>query len=177
MPVKKAKKKSVKKPARKPVKKRRAEAGTSPGAPEHDDPTSVDALLAALDDPTRSLLQSIRSAILGSEKGITEGVKWNNPSFYCRGWFATANVRRRGRGGGNAAGVLVVVHHGAKSPPDASPREHIRDPAGLLQWHGKDRASIALESEADLARKQEPFQQVMAQWVRYHRTLAGPGRS
>ena len=46
-----------------------------------------------MSDPLKPLVEAIRATILGADSQITEGVKWNSPSFYRHGWFATVNVR------------------------------------------------------------------------------------
>lgn len=143
--------------------------------PEHDNPVAVDALIAAIDHPLVPLIQRIGSAILTSGKGITEGVKWNSPSFYCHGWFATVNLRdRAGKGRG---GVLVVLHHGAKARPDASLRDTIKDAAGLLHWHAADRASVGFADAEEFESKRAAFVKLIGQWAREQRRLAGESGS
>lgn len=146
-----------------PVKKRPATTPAKP--PEHDDSAAVDALFAALDHPLKPLVAAIRKAILEADKTITEGIKWNSPSFYCAGWFATVNVR-----GGR--GLLVVLHHGAKVRADATPRKTIKDGAALLHWHSADRASVGFGSAEEFADKRDAFVAIVKQWAKAQRALA-----
>lgn len=132
---------------------------------EHDDSAAVERLLAALDHPLKPVLKSIRAAILAADRKITEGIKWNSPSFYCAGWFATVNVRGK-------HGVLVVFHHGAKARSDSTLRETIKDPQALLQWHSADRASVGFLDAPDFADKRKPFVAIVKQWAKEQRALA-----
>src|SRR5215471_8018268 len=100
---------------------------------EWDDSKGVDEFLGKLDHPMKPVLEAVRSAILSADARITEGIKWNAPSFYCNGWFATANVR-----GENS--VLVVFHMGAKAKDNSTTGMRIDDTAGLLDWAARERA-------------------------------------
>ena len=132
---------------------------------EHDDPDSVDAFMDALKHPLKPVVEAVRKAILAADKSITEGIKWNSPSFYCHGWFATVNVRPR-------HGVLVVLHHGVKARPNANLGALIEDSEQLLQWLGKDRATVAFSDEADFKKKQSAFTKIIKQWAKYQTALA-----
>ncbi len=132
--------------------------------PEHDDPAAVDALLAALDHPLKPVIASMRAAILGADRAITEGVKWNSPSFYCEGWFATVNVRGK-------QGVLVVLHRGAKTRAGAALREDIKDAANLLHWHSDDRASIGFTLADEFTGKRPAFVAIVKQWAKSQREI------
>lgn len=128
-------------------------------APEHDDSAAVDALLAALDHPLKPLVQSIRAAILKADAKVTEGVKWNSPSFHRLAWFATVNVRPKG-------GVLVVLHLGAKPRPGVAVRDEIDDDAGLLHWHSADRASIGFQRAEEFEDARKAFAKIVRSWVK-----------
>ena len=163
-------------PAAKPRPKKAGEAGVKPRgagraasagrAPEHDDPRGVDALLEGLDHPLKPVVQQVRRLILGVGPGITEGVKWNSPSFYSGGWFATVNVRGK-------QGVLLVLHHGAAKRKGVESLGAIDDPDGLLHWHGPDRASVAIGSEAELRAMRAGLKRVVGRWVARHSALVG----
>src|SRR5512139_2421615 len=68
---------------------------------------TVDAFLDALDLPSRREMQALRTSVLEVDPRITEGIKWNAPSFHFKEWFATFNVRGKGV-------LMVVFHRGAK---------------------------------------------------------------
>src|SRR5262245_32651158 len=80
---------------------------------DHGDSESVTVYLNSIDHPLKSVIEELRQTILEADRRITEGVKWNSPSFYCHGWFATVNMREK-------RGVLVVLHHGARIRDEAT---------------------------------------------------------
>ena len=79
---------------------------------EHDDSSGVTALIADMAHPLKPTLEEVRRTILAAHPEITEGVKWNSPSFYCHGWFATINSRKPTQ-------VDVVFYCGAKVRADS----------------------------------------------------------
>lgn len=109
-------------------------------------------------DPLRPIVERIRADILKSHATITEGVKWNSPSFYCSGWFATVNIRGK-------HGVMVVLHRGAKPEGNSAHPPRVADPTGLLHWHSDDRASTAF-ADADAYRAaRTPFIAIIRAWI------------
>ena len=136
----------------------------APGAPEHDDSAAVTAYLAGLEHPLKDVVVAIRSAVLGADAGVTEGIKWKSASFYCHGWFATVNVRGKGA-------LVVVFHHGAGVRADATLRQSIEDGAGLLEWLSADRATVPFASLGDFEGKREAFVAIVRQWAAYQREL------
>ncbi|MBL8186933.1 MAG: DUF1801 domain-containing protein [Acidobacteria bacterium] len=151
-----------------PSKQKQKELATgAPARSEFDDSEGVTTFLEALDHPLKPVLVALRETIR-SVPGVTEGIKWNAPSFYCHGWFATVNLRA-------AAGVLLVLHHGAKSQKESTLPDTIADPAQLLKWLARDRATILFSSAEDFASKQKPFQKLIKQWVKHQASLAKSG--
>src|SRR5262245_40754128 len=96
---------------------------------------------------------------LSADPQITEGIKWNAPSFYCKGWFATANVRGKDS-------VMVVFHMGAKVKDNSTAGATIEDTSGLLEWAAKERALARFSGVEDFNAKQPAFKAVVTQWVR-----------
>jgi hypothetical protein len=131
---------------------------------EHDNPAAVDAKIAELDPTLGPIVQSVREVILKVDRKVTEGIKWNSPSFYLNDWFATVNVRGQ-------QGVMVVLHHGAKARDLSALPEALDDPANLLQWHGKDRASITFVGAADFREQKKAFAKIIKAWLVRHRAL------
>lgn len=127
--------------------------------PEHDNPAGVQQLIAAMSDPLKPVVEAIRATILGADNQITEGIKWNSPSFYRHGWFATVNVRR---GGGS---VMVVLHHGAKGRAETELSRTLRDPKELLEWAAVDRALVSFTSAEDFESKRKAFAEIIRQWA------------
>ena len=129
----------------------------SASASEHDDSAGVSALIEKMAHPLRATLEAVRQAILKAAPGITEGIKWNSPSFYCCGWFATVNVRKDT--------LMVVLHHGAKSRAESTLSETLEDKTRLLTWPGKDRALVTFVSDGDFQKKRKAFQSIVKQWA------------
>ena len=125
---------------------------------EWNDPAAVEAFLAKLDHPLKPTVEAVRSAILSVDPHVTEGIKWNSPSFYCNGWFATANVRGKDA-------VMVVFHLGAKVKDNTTAGMNIQDDVGLLEWAAKERALARFRSLEDFKEKRAAFKSVVSQWL------------
>ena len=134
---------------------------------EWDDPAAVDRLIQALNHPLKPEMEAIRSIILDSDSRITEGIKWNAPSFYCNGWFATYHVRSRDR-------LQVIFHRGAKVRANPAGRLPIDDPTGLLKWLAKDRCIATFSSASDLAAKKSALNSIVSQWANMMARTAAP---
>lgn len=123
-----------------------------------DTSQAVDAFLENLDHPGMAELQAIRSAILGADPAIAEGVKWNAPSFRTTEYFATTSLREK-------AGIGIILHLGAKVR-DLDPEGlRIEDPEGLLRWLAKDRARVVFKDLGDFKAKRAAFVDLIRQWV------------
>jgi len=120
---------------------------------------SADDLMASLDHPLTAEIEAVRKAILGVDKAITDGVKWNSLSFRTTEWFATVNLRSRDS-------VQLVLHLGAKAGK-AADAESIPDPKGLLAWKGKDRAIATLGSAAQLKANLPALRAILKAWLPY----------
>jgi hypothetical protein len=136
--------------------------------PEHDNPGAVRAYIERMEPSSRAVVEAVRGAILQSGEGITEGVKWNSPSFYCNGWFATVNLQR---GGGS---VQVVLHQGAKTPPGHAIGGTVADPEKLLDWRGSDRALVSFDDAADFENKRLAFAAIVGQWAAWQAAVPTP---
>ena len=132
---------------------------------EHDDSSGVAALIADMAHPLKRTLEEVRRTILAAHPEITEGVKWNSPSFYCHGWFATINSRKPTQ-------VDVVFYCGAKVRADSTVREVIDDPEPLLTWPSNDRALLSFKSDADFQARLKSFQRITKQWAAYQKSYA-----
>jgi hypothetical protein len=139
--------------------------GAAPRRSEHDDTHSVNAYMESLEHPLKPVVETIRRTILEADQRITEGIKWNSPSFYCYGWFAAVNIRAKN-------GVQVVLHHGAKIRNDTALSSTIDDASHLLMWPSKDRAVLSFVSIEDFQSKHEAFEKIIKQWADYQAHLA-----
>jgi hypothetical protein len=121
-------------------------------------PNEVDAFMRALDHPLKAEIEAVRTIIRGADATITEGIKWNAPSFRTTEWFATVNLRAKG-------GVGVILHLGAKVKPKGWTGMQIDDPAGLLTWLGKDRASVKFADLKAIKAQKKALESIFRQWI------------
>jgi hypothetical protein len=119
-------------------------------------PESVDAYLAASDHPQKPALVELRELTLSADPSITDGIKWNVPSFRTTEWFATYHVRLK-------QGVGVILHLGAKK---RNAKLNVSDPSGLLQWLADDRAMVVFDDLADVKRKKRAYIALIREWIR-----------
>lgn len=139
--------------------KKANKAVAAPRPKEWDNSEAVDAFMAKLDAPLRAKLEAVRSVILSADRRITEGIKWNAPSYYCHHWFATFNRSPRAKDS-----VQVIFHRGAKARPGETSR-YVEDPSGILEWITNDRCIARFDGMKDIETKKVALGAVVAQWV------------
>jgi hypothetical protein len=122
------------------------------------DATEVDTFLAALDHPAKDLVVQLRRVVLGADARIGEGIKWNSPSYRTTEYFATTNLRAK-------QGVGLILHFGAKKNAISTTGVDIPDPAGLLRWLAKDRATVEFRDAAELAAAAPALQALLREWI------------
>lgn len=103
-------------------------------------------------------MEQLCAVIRAAHPSITEGEKWNAPSFRTTEWFATVNLRAK-------HGTAVILHFGAKKNAISETGVAIDDPQGLLHWLGKDRAQVSFAGAAELATQREAFIAILRQWI------------
>ncbi len=134
----------------------------SPKRPPHtssaDTTEAVDAFMDSLQHPFKAEIQAIRSALLGVDPSIAEGIKWNAPSFRTTEYFATTNLREK-------AGIGVILHLGAKVRDTLPGGLVLQDPAQLLKWLAKDRAMIVFKDRQDFVAKKAAFEAIVRGWL------------
>jgi hypothetical protein len=116
--------------------------------PEHR-PEEVEAYMAALDHPLKAEIQAVRKIIKGANKGITEQIKWNAPSFAYKDYLVTFNLHAKQH-------VHLVFHNGAILP----------DPSGLLEGGYPDRRMAYFANMKEVKAKKAALQQLVQEWVR-----------
>jgi hypothetical protein len=129
---------------------------TKDGAPATGE---VETFLKALDHPFKREILALREIILGADPGISEGIKWNAPSFRTLEYFATFNLRAKDR-------VQIILHLGAKKR-DNTASVTIADPETLLEWLATDRAAAGFSDLNDIEAKRSAFAQVIRQWIKH----------
>lgn len=129
----------------------------APAPASADSTTAVDHYMAALDHPHKAEIQALRELVLAIDPAVAEGIKWNTPSYRTSEYFATTNLRLK-------SGVGMILHLGAKV---RDTKVTIGDPAGLLTWHGDNRASFSVPDMAALRERAPALHAILAQWLRY----------
>ena len=123
-------------------------------------PGDVEAFLASLEYPFKPELLALRKLILGAHPSISEGIKWNAPSFRTTEFFATFQLRAKD-------GVQVILHRGAKKRDTPASGLALADPASLLEWLGPDRASVKFRDGKDIQARGAAFADVIRQWLAF----------
>src|ERR671922_17389 len=88
---------------------------TDPGATAHDRNPSVprslevDAWFRDLDHPLKNAMLQVRKIILGTDRRLTETIKWKSPTFVFEGNMASIDPRSRKH-------VQLMFHRGAALP-------------------------------------------------------------
>lgn len=123
-----------------------------------DGQQAVAAFMDALQHPLKAEIAAVLALIRTADPAIAEGIKWNAPSFRLDEWFATLNIRSRDA-------VQIILHLGAKSRKDVTVRQAIDDPHGMLQWLGKDRATVKFRDSTEIKSRGAAFQAVLRQWI------------
>jgi len=136
----------------------------SPSTKRHstgaDTTRAVDEFMENLDHSFKAEIEEIRLAILSADLTISDGIKWNTPSYRTTEYFATTNLREK-------TGIGVILHLGAKVR-DANPDGlAVKDPDGLLKWLARDRASIVFKDLDDFHLKKGAFIRIIQQWIAY----------
>ncbi|MGH3146976.1 MAG: DUF1801 domain-containing protein [Rubrobacter sp.] len=118
----------------------------------------VDRFMGEVEHPLRDGVERLRSAILDSNDGITEHVKWNAPSFrYAGEDRVTFRLYPRDR-------VRLVFHRGSRVRSDG--KDFVfDDDTGLLEWVADDRAVVALQDAEDVEAKQPAIVELVNRWI------------
>jgi len=119
----------------------------------------VDEFMRKLDHPLKKELEAVRAIILGASPKISEGIKWNAPSFRITEYFATINIRKEE--------ILIIFHLGAKVKDNSTAGLKISDPTGLLEWLAKERAAVKLRDIKAIKSNRAAFENIVRQWIVY----------
>ena len=110
--------------------------------------------------PLAKEIEAARRIILAVDPAISEGVKWNAPSFRTeKEWFATVNLRSKDD-------LQLVFHLGAKARPDLRAFK-VADSNGLVRWLGKDRAMVTLGAGGDVSANKKAFEAIIRAWIKH----------
>ena len=119
----------------------------------------VDAFLGQFDHPLKDGIEALRGIILGAGAGISEGIKWNSPSFRTTEWFATVNVRKDA--------LMLILHLGAKTRDAGVAATRIDDSSSLLKWLGRDRAAVTFSGLKSVEDHRAALAQLVRQWIAF----------
>lgn len=119
----------------------------------------VDGFMAALDHPLKAGVEQLRSAILASNSGISEHVKWNAPSFRYDG---EDRVTFRLRPGDR---LQLIFHRGAKVRSDGA-EFTFHDRTGLITWLAPDRGVVTFPDLSAVRSRREAVVSLVNDWVR-----------
>ena len=119
---------------------------------------TVNALLDENKHPLRKEIDVLRTIILGVDKSIEEGVKWNAASFRTSDWFATLN------GPKHVKQPMIILHTGAKAK-GLLLKDRIQDPMGMITWLGDDRGQIVFKDMSDIKSKQSALKALVSAWL------------
>ncbi len=120
--------------------------------------TEVDDFMLALEHPQKAEIEALRKIIRSVDTSITEGIKWNAPSYRTKEWFATMNLRSK-------TGMQVILHLGAKVKEKGWKGFKLDDPAGLATWPGKDRVMITFADLKAIKARKADFVAILEQWI------------
>lgn len=135
-------------------------SGTSRKAAPQSVPSddAVNQYLESLDHPFKAEIEALRGIILKSDGRISEGIKWNAPSYYCTEWFATFNFRKKDA-------VQIIFHRGAKVKAVGDGR-YVEDPSAVLKWITNDRCAASFIDINDVEAKAPALKKIVTQWVK-----------
>jgi hypothetical protein len=122
------------------------------------EPKKVEGFLTELNHPLKPVVLAVRSIILEADPSISEGIKWNVPSFRTSEFFATMHLRAQGR-------VGVILHFGAKKRDTSG--MVINDPEAMLEWLAHDRAQLTFRDLNDLTGKRSAMTAIVREWIRF----------
>ena len=118
----------------------------------------VDRYLDRLEHPLKAGVVRLRAAIMASNPGISEHVKWNAPSF-CFGGVDRVTFRLH-----PGARLQLVFHRGAGKRTDVESFV-FDDPFGLMTWPAPDRAVVDLPTLDAVTAHEEQVVSLVQRWV------------
>lgn len=117
----------------------------------------VERFRAALDADTRATIDAVRAIVSTLHPGLTEGIKWNAPSF------ALGGTDRITLGLERAGGVRVVLHRGAK--PKSLKNFTFDNSDALARWPSPDRGIVIFADKSDVDRRAGPLRDLCSRWL------------
>ncbi|MDP2814290.1 MAG: DUF1801 domain-containing protein, partial [Erysipelotrichaceae bacterium] len=117
----------------------------------------VTALLDNLEHPLRNEINYLRSIIMSTGLGLSEGVKWNGPNY------SINNEDRVTIRINPFKQIQVIFHRGAKVKEQ--PKERLlKDEHKILTWKENDRAIATFKRMDEIERLSVVFKELVIQW-------------
>ncbi|MDP3305097.1 MAG: DUF1801 domain-containing protein [Erysipelotrichaceae bacterium] len=118
----------------------------------------VTALLDNLEHPLRNEINYLRSIIMSTGLGLSEGVKWNGPNY------SINNEDRVTIRINPFKQIQVIFHRGAKVKEQ--PKERLlKDEHKILTWKENDRAIATFKRMDEIERLSVVFKELVIQWI------------
>lgn len=119
---------------------------------------TVDQYMDALVHPMKAEIEAVRAIVLEADPLITEGVKWNAPSFCYQGDDrVTMRLQPKDR-------LELIFHRGAKVKDTTG--FTFEDSTGMMKWLAPDRAVVPLADMADVEAKRPALAELVRNWMR-----------
>ncbi|WP_163398122.1 DUF1801 domain-containing protein [Flavobacterium fluviatile] len=121
--------------------------------------SEVTDFLNQLNHPLRNEIEELRDYILGSNKNLTENIKWNAPS-YCFQDEDRITMRIQPM----TTKVQLIFHRGAKKQEQPADKL-IENRSKMLVWKENDRAIITFKSLQEIKNGKEQLQIIINEWI------------
>ncbi|MEO7530684.1 MAG: DUF1801 domain-containing protein [Sediminibacterium sp.] len=123
-------------------------------------PEQVTEFMLSVKHPLKSAIEILRKLVLSINKGITEHIKWNSPSFCFKDDDRiTFNLHK-------SDCVMIVYHCGARGKEVRGKEPIFKDATGLLEWLSNERAVIKLYGLEEIQEKKGKLIKVVKQWIK-----------
>jgi len=119
--------------------------------------SDVERYLSELSSPLAPALRELCAIVRDTDPRVGEELKWNAPSFFLTGHFATTNLRPRGP-------LLLVLHAGARKR-DVDLRAAVQDPDELLDWKSGDRAILSFSDLESVRTAAPQVRSILEDWI------------
>lgn len=107
--------------------------------------------------PMKEAIELARKIILSADKGITEHIKWNAPSFCFNGEDRiTFNIK--------SDHFLLIFHRGAKKK--ANENFVFDEGKDFLKWLAPDRAVVKFFSVEEVKARKSILKKVVSEWIK-----------
>lgn len=121
--------------------------------------TEVTQFLEQLDHPLKPEIEALRKIVLEANSGLSEGVKWNAPSYTYNGEDRiTMRIHPPKQ-------VQLIFHRGAKVQQEPKDRL-IADDSGILSWKTNDRAVATFKSMETIQSKKTALTEIINKWLK-----------